>query len=190
MRRLAITVVLIVAAIAAIAAVWYAQRPMIVERPTIGGPPRPPAQHQNLVGRKVPSFAAADMNRQPAGTSGARGRVIVVDVWATWCAPCREEMPRIENEIWRRFSNDVSIVAIADREGADKLHAFNAAARLTFPLIPDPHGTIAPHFGGHDAIPRIYVADRNGVIAYQQLGYGDESFRRVVAAVERAVAAR
>jgi peroxiredoxin len=172
------------------AAYWYAQRELVVERPSLGGPPPVVARHENLVGRRVPGFSAVDQNGQATGTDALHGRVAVVNIWATWCRPCVEEMPRFEREVWARFRPDVTVIAVAGGESAAKIRDFNTKAHVTFSLVEDPRQKIARRFGGDDAIPRTYVVDRSGVVVYQSLGYSDDNIRELVTAVDRAVAQR
>jgi len=85
--------------------VWMANRTIVIERPTLGGPP--PARYvsiPDLRGQRMPAFEGSD---------SLRGRVVVVSVWATWCQPCRSELPRIEKEIMEPHRNDVAVVAFA-----------------------------------------------------------------------------
>ena len=186
MRRIAIYAALVIVVVAAFVAYGVATRPIVIERPSLGGPPPAARKHQDLVGSKAPAFEAVDLSGRPAGTSAIRGRVAVVNIWATWCKPCVEELPRVEREIWQRFRPDVAVVAIAQGQRAPVVAEFQRKANLTFPLVPDPGGALSRGFGSN-AIPRTYVINRAGIIVHQQIGYGEESFKRLVAAVERAV---
>lgn len=170
------------------AAYWLSQRQIVVERP--GGRPPTPRKHQNLVGRRVPAFATVDQNGQRVETAALRGRVAVINVWATWCQPCIAELPRIEREIWQRFQSEVTVIAIARGESAAKIRDFNQRMNLTFSLVGDPRQKIARQFGGDDMIPRTYVIDRSGVVVHQAIGYGDSGFADLVSVVERTVAQR
>lgn len=192
MKRNALYLTLLaIAILAAGVAVWYAQRPTVIERPSLGAPPVPVLPPpQAFVGHEAPPFSGVDLNGQTIDSSQLRGRVIVLNIWATWCGPCVEEMPRIEREVWQRFRPDVQVVAAAASEDVPKVAAFNRQMKLTFPLVADPNREIASLYGGRDVIPRIYVIDRAGKIVHQTRGYGDEEFAGMVSAVERAVAAR
>lgn len=189
MRRLFVYASVAVVILAA-ATYWLSKRELVVERPSLGGPPPQARQHENLVGRAAPTFSALDLSGQPAGTRALRGRIIVLNVWATWCLPCRDEMPRLEREVWQRFKPEVAVVAVARGEPSAKILAFNQQAKLTFSLVEDPKSNIARSFGGDDMIPRTYVIDRSGVIVYQTIAYGEKSFANLVSAVDRAVAQR
>ena len=191
MRSLRLYAALIVVVLAAAgAAYWWSQRQLVVERPELGGPPPKPRSHQNLVGRTMPAFASVDQNDRRITTESLRGKVVVLNVWATWCRPCVDELPRIEREIWQRFRSDVAVIAVARGESTAKIRAFNQRLNLTFPLVEDPREKIARQLGGDDSIPRTYVIDRSGTVVHQTLGYGEQGFAELVSAVEGAVARR
>ena len=187
MKRITLYAVLVIVVIVAGVAIWLRlmQRPAAV----LNAPPVQP-HVQDLAGQEAPPFSAVDLHGQLIESSHLRGKVIVLNIWATWCGPCVEEMPRIEREIWQRFRPDVQVVAAAASENAAKVAEFNRHMNLTFPLVPDENREIATYYGGRDVIPRIYVIDRTGHIVHQTRGYGEEEFAGMVSAVERAVAAR
>ncbi|HYC88679.1 MAG TPA: TlpA disulfide reductase family protein [Thermoanaerobaculia bacterium] len=189
MRRALIYGALAVAVLLSAAAYWSSRREMVVERPSLGGPPpgaRP--KRQDLVGRPLPAFTAVDQHGRRVTNATLQGRVAVVNVWATWCQPCVAELPRVEREVWQRFRPQVAVIAIARGESAAKIRDFNQRMNLTFSLAEDPRGKITRELGGNDAIPRTYVVDRSGVVVYQAIGYSDSEFSKLVSAVERAVA--
>jgi peroxiredoxin len=190
MRRRAIAVLFALVVAVAISSWWASRRELVVERPSLGGPPPNAHPQVSLVGRAAPAFEAADLNGRAVGTTALRGRVAVLNVWATWCQPCVEELPRLEREVWQRFQPHVAVVGVAQGEDAAKVREYNRHAMLTFALVEDPDGAIARCYGGEGMIPRTYVIDRNGVVVHQTIGYGDRSFLDLVSAVERAVAQR
>ncbi|HSP14579.1 MAG TPA: TlpA disulfide reductase family protein [Thermoanaerobaculia bacterium] len=190
-RRLVLVISLVLILAAAVGTYWIAHRTMVVGRAMIGGPP-PGAvlHHEDLVGRAAPDFTAIDLSGHRTGTAVLRGRVVIVDVWATWCRPCVEELPRVERELWQRFQPELAVVAIARKENALTVRKFNRHANLTFALVADPGGDISRRFGGDDAIPRTYVINRSGVIVHQTIGYGTKSFDDLVSAVQSTLARR
>ena len=191
-RTLLYALVLLFVAIAAIASYRIAHQTIVVGRANAdAGPPpgmRMPPTAPNMVGQPVPRFMTVDLNGAPVSADALRGRVLLLDVWATWCKPCREEMPRLEQEVWRKHQTDVAVVAVARGENADKVRAFNQQAGLTFTLVPDPRQTLSHQFGGNAPIPRLYLVGRNGIVVDQHIGYGEESFKNLVANVEQEIA--
>jgi len=107
-------------------------------------------------------------------------------VWATWCQPCVEELPRLEREVWQRLQPDVAVVAVGLGENAAKIRRFNEQHKLTFALVEDPRSRITRRYGGKGPIPRTFVIDRTGKIVHQSMGYGEKGFAELVAAVEKA----
>jgi peroxiredoxin len=172
-RKAALVVVFAVLAAGVAVQVWMAKRTIVIERPMLGAPP---PTIPDLRGQRMPAFDGAE---------SLRGRIVVVSVWATWCNPCRSELPRIEKEILEPHRNDVAVVAFARGETAERVREFNRSANLTMKLIPDPHKEITDRFGGYGPIPRTFVVNRDGVIVYQGLGYSEERFKALEDAVER-----
>lgn len=139
----------------------------------------------DLVGHPVPEFSAIDQNGSKVDINTLRGRVVVVNIWATWCGPCRNELPRVEREVWKKHQGDVVVVAVGREETSTTIAAFNRHAGLTFSLVPDPKRKITALFGRDAGIPRTYVISRNGTIVHQHMGYGPASFAEIVNEIDR-----
>ncbi len=101
--------------------------------------------------------------------SEQRGKVVLVNFWATWCPPCLEEMPAMER-LWRRHK-DAGFVLLAVSLDADprKVPPFVSARKFTFPVAVDPKMTVAETYGVR-ALPSSFVIDRDGTIAGVALG--------------------
>jgi peroxiredoxin len=190
MRRTFLYAILaLVAAVIAIASYRLATQTLVVRRPVIGGPPVVPqfTPPPRIVGKAMPHFNARALDGSAIDTNSLRGRVVIVDVWATWCRPCREEMPHIEQDIWQKHRDRVAVLAVAMGESAAKVTKFNEDAKLTFALIPDPDKRIGALYGGNAPIPRTYVIDGAGRVVHQSMGYGSTIFGELVTAVENAI---
>jgi cytochrome c biogenesis protein CcmG, thiol:disulfide interchange protein DsbE len=131
------------------------------------------------VGTLAPDFPAHDIEGNPVRLADLRGEVILLNIWATWCAPCREEMPsmqRLHEEFGPRGLQIVAVSIDAEpgrmdlggQPGGDVL-AFAEEMRLTFPLWRDPAGDIRRTYRT-TGIPESFVIDRNGMIIKKVIG--------------------
>ena len=120
-------------------------------------------------GPPAPSIAAETMDGDRFRLQDYRGDVVVVNVWATWCPPCRVEMPGFV-DLQEEFRNDgVRFVGIAlDQNGAAAVRPFAEEKDINFPQILDP-ALAARHFPG-DVVPRTYLIDKRGRIRYEHSG--------------------
>jgi len=101
--------------------------------------------------------------------SAQRGKVVLVNFWATWCPPCLEEMPAMER-LWRRHK-DAGFVLLAVSLDSDpkKVPPFVSAHKFTFPVAVDPKMTVAERYGVR-ALPSSFVIDRDGTVTGIALG--------------------
>jgi peroxiredoxin len=120
-------------------------------------------------GRRAPSVVAQTIDGEPFRLQDHRGEVVVVNVWATWCAPCRVEMPGFV-DLQREYRDEgVRFVGIAvDQAGAEAVRPFVESEGINFPQIANP-ALAARHFPGN-AVPRTYLIGRQGRIRYSHSG--------------------
>jgi len=115
-------------------------------------------------GRPAPTIAAETLDGEAFRLRAHRGEVVVVNVWATWCLPCRAEMPGFV-DLHREFGDDVQFIGLSvDWEGADVVRSFVEEQRVRFPQIVSP-ALAARHFPG-EVVPRTYLIDKQGRIRY------------------------
>jgi cytochrome c biogenesis protein CcmG, thiol:disulfide interchange protein DsbE len=128
------------------------------------------------VGSDAPGFAAKTLTAAPAmkTLTDYRGEVVLLNIWATWCIPCRTEMPSIEAVHQTLGAKGLKVVAISiDDEGAEaKIRDFAKEFRLTFEMLHDPAGTI-PGIYRTTGVPETFVIGRDGVIRKKWIGAED-----------------
>lgn len=131
------------------------------------------------VGQAMPSVAVTDLDGANFKTDQLKGKVILVNFWATWCPPCLEEMPRLEKEVWQNFkSSDFAMVAIAREQSEQEISAFRKKYNYTFPMASDLNRTVYKLFGS-GGIPRSYVIGTDGKILFQTVGYNPAEFNEM-----------
>lgn len=154
----------IVAVLAVVAAAWIGRE-----------------RYQPIVaGAAAPEFTAFDMEGREARLSDFRGKVVLLNVWATWCPPCREEMPSMQRLYQAMEGTDFQIVAVSidaragqrdafGREGGD-LAAFAEEMGLTFTILHDPEGRIQATYQT-TGVPETFLIGRDGLI-YKKVAGG------------------
>ncbi len=143
-------------------------------------------------GESMPSFTVQELSGHTFSMARERGKVVVVNFWATWCSPCRVEMPLLEKEIWDQYKSnpDFAMVAIARQQTEATIASFSKMhPEFTYPLAYDPERKVYAKFA--DAgIPRSYVVDKHGKIVFQSVGYETGDIKKLNKAVQKALAGK
>jgi peroxiredoxin len=113
--------------------------------------------------RASANFALRDLDGKEWSLSALRGKVVLVNFWATWCPPCRKEMPDL-NALYSRFRDQGFLVLAISDEDTGKLAAFVKEHHVAYPVLLDPGGKVSEQFGA-EGIPKSYVYDRDGKLA-------------------------
>lgn len=149
--------------------------------------PTPEETTLTAVGETAPDFVATTLDGEHFDLAAAHGSVVVISFFATWCPPCREEVPHLE-QLWQRLggTGGFEMIALAREEGPDVLEPFVEKMGITYPVAPDPDRGIYARYADM-YIPRTVVVDRQGRIAYQSSSFDEGEFERMVDAVEAAL---
>lgn len=130
-------------------------------------------RHVVKLGEPAPNFRLRDLNGHMVSLSDLRGKVVLLNFWATWCGPCRVEMPAME-ELYRTFSrNDFEILAVStDAQGASVTRPFQQENHLTFPILHDADYRVGLTYGAR-SLPMTFMVDRQGIVRHQIFGARD-----------------
>jgi DsbE subfamily thiol:disulfide oxidoreductase len=129
-----------------------------------GNAPRPVE-----VGNPAPDFRLATPDGSSLALSELRGKVVVLNFWATWCVPCRDEMPALENVFQKHGSRGLVVVGIDVQESADKVLAFLPEVGVSFPILLDSDTRLATRYRA-TGLPATFIVDRRGVVRDIRLG--------------------
>lgn len=121
-------------------------------------------------GDQAPAFTLSATDQRSVSLADYRGKVVLVHFWATWCPPCVEEMPKLE-QLYREFlGTDLNILAVSvDDGGAPAVTDFMRKNRLSLTALLDPGRTVAGRYGTFK-FPETYVLDRSGTVRYKVIG--------------------
>jgi peroxiredoxin len=137
------------------------------------------------VGQEAPLFTVHTIEGIQIDTAALKGKIVLLNFWATWCAPCRIEMPRLENEIWSKFKGSQFVmVAIAREETDEQLVAFRKKSSYSFPMASDPKREVYSKFA-NAGVPRSYVIGVDGKVVYHSVGYSESDFEQLLQAINR-----
>ena len=129
------------------------------------------------VGQPAPDFTVTTFGGRVVKLADLKGDVVILNFWATWCGPCRRELPLLE-EFFRSYSQyGFQVFAVATENSVSESQLRPLALKLTIPFVRRLRGP----YRDLDAVPTNYVIDRNGKIAYAQAGAIDiDTFNAVV----------
>ena len=133
-------------------------------------------------------FELPDVQGQLVRLADLRGRPVLINIWATWCSPCREEMPSM-NALYKNYSaKGLAIVAIATDAGGKAVVApFMQAHGLTFPVLLDPQNMVGTQLQV-PGIPISYLLDKRGRVIDLVIGARDWYSRKIRHLIEQLLA--
>ncbi|MBI3160264.1 MAG: TlpA family protein disulfide reductase [Chloroflexi bacterium] len=121
-----------------------------------------------VAGNPAPDFELLDVNGQTVRLSDQQGKAVVVNFWATWCAPCRFEMPTLDAAA-RQYPDDLLVLAVNYDEPPERVRAYADELGLGFAPLLDPGGETQTLYRVR-GYPSTYFVDREGVIQAVHIG--------------------
>lgn len=138
-------------------------------------------------GTVAPDFTVTMFDGSTQTLSALKGKVVLVNFWATWCPPCREELKRVETDIIERFK-DAPFVFIPISRGEERqtVADFREKMGYTFPMGLDPERKIYDLYASN-FIPRNFLINQEGQVVMASVGYEVEEFDALIAKIEELV---
>ena len=130
------------------------------------------AAPRDLVSKPGPGFALTDLNGRPLRLSSFRGKVVLLNFWATWCAPCRVEMPVFASWQQQYGRQGLQVIGISMDDAAAPARRLVQRLRLTYPVAMGDEG-LAARYGGVLGLPLTFLIDRDGVVRARFQGESD-----------------
>jgi cytochrome c biogenesis protein CcmG/thiol:disulfide interchange protein DsbE len=139
-----------------------------------------PQKSRITQGLPAPTFIFPGLNGKAVDLQAYRGKVVFLNIWATWCPPCRDEMPSMERLYQELKGEDFEILAVSvDATGAAAVAPFIKKYHLSFPALLDPEGTMKNLYGV-TGVPESFIINKEGIIEKIVIGPMDWATPEVV----------
>ena len=136
-------------------------------------------------GETAPGFTVELTDGSRLSLEELRGKVVLLNFWATWCPPCRQELTRVQKEIIDRFAGKPFVFLPVSRgEKRETVEAFREKTGYTFPMGLDSARTVYDRYAT-DYIPRNFLIDKQGKVILATVGYDDEEFDALIRTIEK-----
>lgn len=124
------------------------------------------------IGSRLPDFSATDLEGRKLSSADLRGKVLLIDIWATWCGPCKKEMPGYQRLADKYRSGGLAVVGLKANMMADTEDPLSFARKIGvhYPLV-IATDDVLQKFGGLEGLPTTLLYDRQGVLRKKVIGF-------------------
>jgi len=137
---------------------------------------RPVPEGEGLeIGSPAPAFKLPDLNGREVSLDQYKGKLVLLDFWATWCGPCRKTMPVIEN-IQKEYRGNVVLLAVNLQESRDEVRKYVREYNINSQVLLDEEGSVGQIYGAR-AIPMYVLIDKAGIVRNVELGLNPVQLR-------------
>ena len=150
---------------------------------------RPPGQYRAVgLGEEVPDFTLRMDDGQPASLNDFRGKIVVLNFWASWCGPCVDELPSLKQFAQRYADKDVIVLGISLDEDPDAYEEFLQKYEIKFLNMRNPSHSVSDMYGTFK-LPETYIISRDGHLLNKIIGPTDWSSQQMLEYVDSLLAA-
>lgn len=140
------------------------------------------------VGDNLPEFTAKALAGTDISSADLKGKVALINFWATWCGPCKAEMPLMQKEIFEKIKDKNFVMAAISRgEETDLVKRFIELNKYTFPIYLDKETTVYKLFASK-YIPRNFVIGKDGKVKWSSIGFRQEEFDEMIKVIKKELA--
>ena len=147
---------------------------------------RPTPEEATIVkaGEKAPAFEVQMFDGSTVKLADLKGKVVLLNFWATWCPPCRAELARVEKDIIEKFKGqDFVFLPVSRGEKRETVAAFRDKMGYTFPMGLDTDGRVYAEYA-QTYIPRNFLIGKNGKVVKASVGYDEAEFAELIKLIE------
>jgi peroxiredoxin len=136
------------------------------------------------VGETCPQFTLSTTGKTITA-SELKGKITLINFFATWCGPCKKELPEVEKQIWAKYkgNKNFQLIVVGRGHGDKVIGNFKRKNGYTFPMYSDSTKIVYEKFADK-YIPRNFIVDKNGIIVYSGINYTEDEFKLILKKLE------
>lgn len=131
-------------------------------------------------GNPAPDFTFETAPGKTMKLSDLKGKVVWINFFATWCGPCRTELPHLQKEVYDQYKDngDFVLIILGREHGWDEVNKFKTEQGFTMPFYPDPERKVFSLYANQN-IPRNFIIDKEGKVAFSSIGFETSEFEKI-----------
>lgn len=140
---------------------------------------------KEMIGKPAPELTGATLDGKPMALSSLRGSPVLLDFWATWCVPCRAQMPQIARLYRETKAKGLAVLGVNDDESPQTAIKWSKEYQYDWPSLFEGSARFAREKYKVDGIPTVVLIDRRGIIVEYQVGSGQETDKAIRSALRQ-----
>ena len=139
-------------------------------------------------GDAAPDFTFETAPGKTMKLSDLKGKVVWINFFATWCGPCRAELPHLQKEVYDKLKSDKNfqLIILGREHSWDEINKFKTEQKFDMPFSPDPGRKVFSLYAKQN-IPRNFIIDKNGKIAVTSTGFNEKEFEEIIKKVHELI---